>query len=471
MVNQFIEDLLRDNLDFDPTPGQVGLIHSLANFIGTPGENEIFLVKGYAGTGKTTVVNALVKTLNALKLSSVLLAPTGRAAKVLSSYTSLPAYTIHKKIYRQQSGKDGMGNFTLDYNPHKNTFFIVDESSMIGDRSYGLSSFGSGDLLSDLIEYVHNKKKCHLIILGDTAQLPPVGIEISPALEKLKLESMGLTATEVYLRDVVRQALDSGILYNATDIRRKIEEDRIEKPLIRTKDFADIQRVSGVELIEEIENSYNRYSEDETMIISWSNKRANKFNQGIRNQILWRESEISMGDHLMVVKNNYFWKTGDQRIDFIANGDILRIERINGYQDLYGYRFADVTISFLDYEEVEIDAKMMIDTLSIETSSLPVNSQKDFFQKVMMDYEDEKNQKKRIRMVLQNEFFNALQVKFSYAVTCHKAQGGQWKAVFIDPGYYRPEMMSKEYLRWLYTAFTRATEKIFLVNFPDEWFL
>ena len=470
MLKNFINQELTNNLGLKPTIGQRDLLEKISSFIADPGLEEVFVIKGYAGTGKTTIVNTLVRTLSKLGRHSILIAPTGRAAKVLTSYTGQAAYTIHKKIYRQKSGKDGLGNFVLDKNYHKNSFFIVDEASMIGDRGMGNNQFGTGDLLGDLKEFVNQGKNCQLILIGDTAQLPPVGLDISPALNLANLQSLGFASKEVYLRDVVRQSADSGILENATMLRQKIEDGANDKPIFNTDDFSDIQRVSGVDLIDEIENSYSKYGEDETIIISRSNKRANKFNQGVRNQILWREEEISMGDLLMIVKNNYFWVHPDENLDFIANGDIARIDRIHGYQSMHGYRYADVSLSFPDYEKLTIEAKILIDTLSLDTAALAIEKQKELFQTILEDYADEKTKKDRVKKVIEDPFFNALQVKFAYAVTCHKAQGGQWKSVFIDPGFFREDMMDVEYMRWLYTAFTRATEKLYLVNFPDEWF-
>ncbi|MFW5820047.1 MAG: ATP-dependent DNA helicase [Bacteroidota bacterium] len=470
MLKNYLHRELKQNLEFEPTPGQEELLKMLGDFLSAPSPGEIFLIKGYAGTGKTTIVNSLVHTLTVFKQKSVLLAPTGRAAKVLSSYTSYPAFTIHKKIYRQKSGRDGLGRFVLDRNPHKNSIFIVDEASMIGDRSTDSSQFGSGDLLTDMLTYVESGNGCRLILIGDIAQLPPVGLEISPALDKSYLERMGYSIREAYLRDVVRQALDSGILENATRLRKQLEENEVPLPEIHLQGFPDIQRVEGAELIEELETSYSRYGEGETIVISRSNKRANKFNMGIRNQILWREEEISTGDLLMIVKNNYHWVSPEDGLDFIANGDIARLERIVSYHTLYNHRYADVIISLPDYKNLEIDARVNLDTLSIDTASMPLSEQKELYRLIMEDYADETDKKKQMKKLIEDPFFNALQIKYAYAVTCHKAQGGQWKSVFVDPGFFREDMINREYLRWLYTAFTRATEKLYLVNFPDEFF-
>ncbi len=470
MLKNYLYKELKQNLEFEPTQGQDLLLKMMGDYLSAPSFNEIFLIKGYAGTGKTTTVNALVHTLSTFKQKSVLLAPTGRAAKVLSSYTGSPAFTIHKKIYRQQSGKDGLGRFVLDRNLHKNTVFIVDEASMIGDRAYESNQFGSGDLLADLISYVDSGSDCRLILIGDVAQLPPVGLEISPALDKAYLERMGYNIREAYLRDVVRQALDSGILKNATDLRQKLDSEEAGMPEIKIGGFPDIVRLGGAELIEELESSYYKYGESETIVVSRSNKRANKFNMGIRNQILWREEEISVGDLLMIVKNNYHWVSPEEGLDFIANGDIAKLERIIRYYSMYDHRYADVIITLPDYKNLEIEARINLDTLNMDTASMPADEQKKLFDTIMEDYPEEPDRKKKMKKVIENPFFNALQVKFAYAVTCHKAQGGQWKSVFVDPGFFREDMINREYIRWLYTAFTRASEKLYLVNFPDEFF-
>ncbi len=430
---------------------------------------EIMVIKGYAGTGKTTLVNSLVKTLAEMRQRSVLLAPTGRAAKVLFSYTGFTAWTIHKKIYKQKSGSDGLGSFVLDNNMHKDTYFIVDEASMIGTAT-GDSLFGTGDLLRDLLQYVDNDRNCKLVLIGDTAQLPPVGMDVSPALDKKVLESNGWRVSEYTLTDIVRQAKDSGVLMNATLLRDHITKADIKIPTLDTESFPDIERVGGAELLDLLSDSYDRAGEDDTIVVTRSNKRANRFNAGIRSQILWREEQISKGDLLMVVKNNYYWKDEGKKIDFIANGDIARIERVIGFEEIYGLHFADVTLSFLDYGGLEFDTKVMLDVLEVEGPSLPMEQQREFYATIMEDYPELTNRKKRAEKMSTDPYFNALQVKFAYAVTCHKAQGGQWKNVFLDQGYFVEDMMSMDYLRWLYTAFTRAVENLYLVNFSDKFF-
>ncbi|MBE9467599.1 MAG: AAA family ATPase [Bacteroidetes bacterium] len=475
MIKNNILDLFKENFKYKPTKNQEKLIYELTNLIinfeRQHKDNEIFLLKGYAGTGKTTIISSFVKILNNLHLKTVLLAPTGRAAKVLSFYSGKNAYTIHKKIYRQKSAKDGFGKFVLNKNLHSYTFFIVDEASMISNSSNEATMFGSGRLLEDLIEYVYNDKKCMLIIVGDTAQLPPVGIDTSPALECDILEGYNLKVNELELTEVIRQSFNSGILFNATKLRVQIKEKPMEFffPKIKLKGFEDINKISGEDLIDEISTAYDKYGIEETIVVSRSNKRANKYNQGIRNSILYREEEISAGDYLMIVKNNYHWLGEDEKIDFIANGDIVEITRIKSYQEKYGIRFADVTIRFVDYD-LEIDTKIMLSTLSIETASLNYEQNKKLYYSVLADYSDIKSKKTQYELVKKDPFFNALQVKFSYAITCHKSQGGQWKAVFVDQGYLNDDMLNVEYLRWLYTAITRSTEKLYLVNFKSEFF-
>ncbi|MCG8410018.1 MAG: AAA family ATPase [Bacteroidales bacterium] len=469
MLANHIKNIILDNFKHKPTTDQDKLMDMLASFVMNENSKQIFLIKGYAGTGKTTVISALIKAFRKLKIKSVLMAPTGRAAKVLAAYSKKNAFTIHKKIYRQKSSKDGFGTFILDTNLHSNTFFIVDEASMISNQLNDSSIFGSGRLLDDLIKYVYNDKACKLILIGDTAQLPPVRLDISPALDKIELESFDLNVIENILTNVVRQTQESGILTNATHIRNLISERDTSFPQLRIQNQCDIQKIKGSELIDTINDSYDKSGFENTIIITRSNKRANQYNKGIRSQILWREEEISVGDFLMIVKNNYYWLEDNDKIDFIANGDIAEIIKIKKYHELYGFRFADVTLNFVDYD-IELDCKIFLDTLHIDTAALSSDDNKNLFYSILEDYKCLKTKKMQYEKVKNNEFFNALQVKFSYAITCHKAQGGQWENVFIDHGYLTEEMMNVEYLRWLYTAFTRSAEKLYLVNFNKKFF-
>ena len=441
-------------------------IDALSEFILSDNDRKVFLLCGYAGTGKTTLISALVRTMAQLERKTTLLAPTGRAAKVFSSYSGKSAHTIHKCIYRQKSIMDN-ATFTLSENRAQNTLFIVDEASMISNDG------SSGGLLDDLIEFVYSGRGCSMLLLGDTAQLPPVGEVESSALTNSYLRSMFLDVTAVELKQVMRQLNDSGILYNATMLRQRIEEeDTYDLPQIAFKGFDDICNVQGEELIEAIETSYNKAGMDETIILCRSNKRANVYNEGIRRRILYREEELSRGDMLMIVKNNYYWreqlgkedKTILEKLDFIANGDIAEIIRVHGTEEMYGFRFADVTLSLIDYEDCEIDVKIMLDTLTSESPSLTREENEKLFNAVWEDYPEIRSKRKRMEEIRKNPYYNALQVKYGYAVTCHKAQGGEWKRVFIDQGYISEDMISPDYYRWLYTAFTRASEKLHLVN-------
>jgi len=469
LKNHIVEQLIA-NLKFEPTGGQREIIELISEFILDENDHSLLLIKGFAGTGKTTLVNSIVKTLKNFQLKTNLLAPTGRAAKVLTSYTKKTAYTIHKKIYRQKSSTDGFGKFTLDLNPYKDTIFIVDEASMISNSSMEMSMFGTGRLLDDLIQYVYNDRNCKLILIGDTAQLPPVRLDISPALDSYYLEQYGLNVYSYELTEVVRQADDSGILSNATQIRENIAEFYNDYPKFEIENFPDIENLSGEDLIDTISDSYDKVGEDETIIVCRSNKRANIYNQGVRGKILWREEEICQGDQLMVVKNNYKYVPDIKHVDFVANGDIVQIKRIRGYQEEYGFRFADVVLCLADYEEHEMDAKILLDTLMYEGPSLNKEDNMKLFNAVQEDYMDIRNKKQRFEKLREDKFLNALQVKYAYAVTCHKAQGGQWKHVYIDQGYFIDDMLDVEYLRWLYTAFTRATENLYLVNFKKDFF-
>ena len=445
-------------------------MENLAEFLLSEDDRKVFLLCGYAGTGKTSLISALVRTLEQLERKTVLLAPTGRAAKVFSGYSGKSAHTIHKCIYRQKSILDG-NTFTLTENRAQNTLFIVDEASMISNE--GNSIGGTGALLNDLVEFVYSGRGCSLLLLGDTAQLPPVGEQLSPALTESYLRSMFLNVTRVELTQVMRQLDNSGILYNATTLRQSIAaEDTYSLPQIKLDGFEDIQNVQGDELIEAIESSYNKAGMDETIILCRSNKRANVYNEGIRRRILYREEELSRGDMLMIVKNNYYWrevlgkedKTLLEKLDFIANGDMAEIVRVNGTEEMYGFRFADVTLSFIDYEDCEMDVKILLDTLTSESPSLTREESERLFTAVWEDYPEIRSKRKRMEEVRKNPYYNALQVKYGYAVTCHKAQGGEWKRVFIDQGYISEDMVNPDYYRWLYTAFTRASEKLHLVN-------
>jgi len=470
MLREHLKIQLTSYLEYEPTQGQQDLFDRITGFISRPAQPEILLVRGYSGTGKTTSVRALVRLLDNMGHSSVLLAPTGRAAKVLSEYTGKEAYTIHKKIYRQKSSKDGFGKFVLNYNRAYETIFVVDEASMISNCSSESSLFGSGALLNDLIDFVFGGKRCKLILIGDTAQLPPVGTSLSEALDKEKLEHFGYPVTEVLLDEVVRQAKDSGIHTNATVIRRQIANLDIKIPRFKVEYFKDICRISGREVIELLEDYYQGGNPDDTIIIVRSNKMANKYNEGIRRQIMYKEEQITAGDMVMVVKNNYYWLPEIEEADFIANGDILHIDRIHGYEERYGYHFADVTVSFTTREMPPLDVKVLLDTLWIDSPSLTSEQNKELFYRILENYPAEKNKKKAFDQVRNDPFFNALQIKFAYAITCHKAQGGQWKTVFLDQGFIPKEQITIEYLRWLYTAVTRATDKLYLVNFPDYYF-
>ena len=470
MRDTIIYNQLCKNLGNTPTDDQSSALKKIAGYICDNNNDVIFLMTGYAGTGKTSVISSIVKTLEMLRMRTVLLAPTGRAAKVLASYAGRQAYTIHKKIYRQKSSKDGLGSFTLDRNLHKDTFFIVDEASMVSNSSGDSSLFGSGRLLDDLIEFVYSGTDCKLILVGDTAQLPPVGSVVSPALDSTTISEYGFGLVTAELKQVVRQSENSGVLMNATRVRLQVAENNLVHPSIDCINFEDTVRISGEELIEEISSAYGSCSLEGTIIVVNSNKQANRYNQGIRNLIFYREEEIGPGDMVMVVKNNYFIiKEEEDGVGFIANGDIAEVKRIRKYEELYGFRFADMVLWFGDYN-LEIEAKVMMDVLHLDTPALPSERNRELFQNVMSDYLHIKTRRKQYEAVRNNPYFNALQIKFAYAVTCHKAQGGQWERVFIDQGMFNRNEISIDYLRWFYTALTRSTDKVYLVNFSDEWF-
>ncbi|HRZ98587.1 MAG TPA: AAA family ATPase [Paludibacter sp.] len=465
MLENFISSKIIAELPFEPTSQQDELLKKLGTFVSESLAEKVFLLKGYAGTGKTTVVSALVRALNGLEQKTVLLAPTGRAAKVLSAYSGFPAFTIHKKIYRQKAL--GEYSFQLADNLHTYTLFIVDEASMISNVG-GDTAFGSGCLLDDLIKYVYSGDGCFLLLLGDIAQLPPVMQPQSPALEKDKLEGYGLHVTDFSLTQVVRQALESGILHNATNIRHLLADEKVnEFPKFILDGFSDICKLNGMDLIDEIQRAYNGVGVEETIVVTRTNKRANLYNNGIRSRVLMKEDEISNGDLLMVTKNNYYWNKPYKEIDFIANGDILEIVRIRKYHEIYGFRFADLTLRSLDFGW-EIDAMIWLDTMNSDSPTQVNELQQKLFETIAEDYPEITNRRFLIKKIYENQYFNALQVKFAYAVTCHKAQGGQWKKVFIDPGQVSDERLNSDFYRWLYTALTRASENVYLVNFPEK---
>jgi exodeoxyribonuclease-5 len=468
MLADHINHLIRQNLVHAPTPGQEVLIEKLAGFVLDQQANRIFIVKGFAGTGKTTLISALVKTLGDIKIKTLLLAPTGRAAKVFSGYAGKNAFTIHRKIYRQRSAKDGFGDFILNKNLFNNLVILVDEASMISDTSSDGTVFGSGRLLADLISFVNNGQNCRLILIGDTAQLPPVGIILSPALDKSELSLYMPVAGEFLLTDIVRQNRDSGILQNATIVRNQITVGDLSIPLLKQHSLHDIQFIGGFDLVEIMERAYNKCGIEDVIMLCRSNKKANQYNAGIRKQVFYREEEISSGDLLMVVKNNYFWLKDKPELDFIANGDILRVLKIRKYTERYGFRFALALVHLIDYN-LDFEAWIMLDTLTTESASLGQEDNRKLYTSVLEDYSHLDSRNKQYQAVKEDEFFNALQVKYAYAVTCHKAQGGQWRTVFIDQGYVNAGRIDLEYLRWLYTAITRATEELYFVNFSKEF--
>ena len=469
MLNNYLTQQIKRNFCYQPTEEQEKAIESIADFLFKPENDTLLLLKGYAGTGKTTLIGAVVRTLSEMRAGYVLMASTGRAAKVFSRYSGFSAYTIHKKIYRQKSFSNDLDNFSLNDNLHKNTLFIVDEASMISNDGLTGASFGSGRLLDDLIEYVYAGQGCRLLIIGDDAQLPPVGEDESPALSAEVLRGYGLGVTECILTEVIRYSGRNGILSNATMLRERMAADDIyDLPVLTLKGYEDISSIPGSELIEAINSSYNEVGMDETMVICRSNKRAYLYNKGIRNTILYREEELSTGDILMIAKNNYHWTADCKEMDFIANGDIAVVRRVRRTQEMYGFRFADVVLSFPDHNDIEFELKILLDTLHSDYPSLSKEDSDRLFNAVMEDYSDITNKKERMKKLKEDSFYNALQVKYAYAVTCHKAQGGQWKRIFIDQGYITEDTFTPDYYRWLYTALTRASEKLYLVNWPES---
>ena len=460
-----------EKLSVQPTKNQKKIIESFSNYLSEDNSSTFFILNGYAGTGKTTLIAAIVSALKSLGIKTILLAPTGRAAKVLSQYSGEKALTIHKRIYREQTNAAYESKFSLNINRENEALFIVDEASMLSSGTNADKTiFGSGSLLDDLIQYVRSGKRCRLMLVGDSAQLPPVGDDYSPALSPVEFLPFGEVVYQT-MDEVVRQEQSSGILFNATLVRCMLENSIFEIPHLDMQ-YNDIEAVNGGEFLEKLQECYDKYGRDQTIVITRSNKRANRYNEGIRRNILFAEEEIESGDMLMVVKNNYHYteRIEDCPMSFIANGDIARLKRIRRFEELYGFRYANAVLEFGDYDNTEIECKVLLDTINSESPSLTYEQSQKLFYEVEKDYADIKSKIKRFKEIRENEYFNALQVKFSYAVTCHKAQGGQWSAVFIDRFLFGDEPMTKDMLRWLYTALTRATERVFLVNFDEKFF-
>ena len=455
-------------MGFQPTDGQVEVLRVFGAFIASRDPRSVMLLSGSAGTGKTTLTAALVRTLAAVGQKVVLMAPTGRAAKVLAVNAGMPALTIHRKIYRQRVFE---GDFNLNDNLHADTLFVVDEASMIANDGFTQSVFGSGRLLDDLVQYVYGGRNCRMMLIGDTAQLPPVGEEESPALSADHMATYDMQVFAASLTEVLRQSRQSGILYNADIIRSMITHDELTQlPRITFARFADIRIVPGDELIEQLATSYSEVGQDETMVVTRSNKWAAIYNQGIRNTVLGCEEMLTTGDMLMIVKNNYFWTEQQEKapISFIANGDRAVVRRVRCVHELYGLHFADLTLSFPDYDDYELTATAVTDSLMAEAPALTQEQSQALYDGVMADYADIRHKRDRIDKVRHDAHFNAVQIKYAYAVTCHKAQGGQWAHVYVDQGYMTDGMVTPDYIHWLYTAFTRATDKLYLVNWPRQ---
>ena len=463
---------------FPPTQEQAHALEVFAEFLTDRDPHAVMILRGSAGTGKTTLSGAIVRTLKEIRQKVMLLAPTGRAAKVFSLNSGSPAYTIHRRIYREKSFSGVEGQFNLNDNLYTDTLFMVDEASMIANMGLGGMSFGSGCLLDDLVHFVYQGRNDRLLLIGDKAQLPPVGEEESPALHAAMLEGYGLKVYECDLNEVLRQSEKSGILYNATMIRQMITHDDITQlPKIHFAGYSDIKLMPGAELIEALADSYHHVGLDDTIVVTRSNKRANIFNQGIRNMVLDREEELSQGDILMIVKNNYYWMEEERKSNnklqsndipaFLANGDRAKVLKVRRRIDLYGFRFATLLLQFPDYDNYELEATVLLDTLTSEAPALTHEQQEQLFHQIEEDYQDIPLKADRMKAIRQDQFFNALQVKFAYAVTCHKAQGGQWAHVYVDQGYMTDDMLNPDYIHWLYTAFTRATEMLYLVNWPE----
>ena len=470
MFSTHIATQIYAKICFETTPGQKKIIEKLSEYLADDDFSKIFVLNGYAGTGKTTLIAALVAALKELEIKCVLLAPTGRAAKVLARYAREKAHTIHKRIYRQRTTADYESKFSLNINPERGAVFIVDEASMLSDHTSAGALFGSGSLLRDLIDYVRSGRGCRLILVGDSAQLPPVGSDFSPALDPATMRAFGEVVYGT-MDEVVRQEAQSGILFNATLVRCMLERGICEIPRLRM-DFPDIEAVGGGEFLEKLQDCYAQYGRDETIVITRSNRRANRYNEGIRRNVLCAEEEIESGDMLMVVKNNYYYPehTENCPMNFIANGDIARLKRLRRFEEFYGFRFATALLEFPDYDDAEIECRILLDTIASESPSLTREESTRLFFEVEKDYLEIRSKLKRFREIRENPHYNAVQVKFSYAVTCHKAQGGQWRAVFVDRCLFGDEPMTRDMLRWLYTALTRATDKLYLVNFDEAFY-
>lgn len=468
MINKttYFLELLRKSIAIEPTASQRAFMETMAYFMASDERFKVFLLKGYAGTGKTTMLKTYVQCLEKIKTNVVLLAPTGRAAKVLFAYTGKKAYTIHKQIYTLKR-KGGYTFLELAHNPYSNTVFIIDEASMIGNQISGNERYGEGRrLLEDLLRYIYRGKNCIAVFSGDDAQLPPVGSIVSPALSKEYIEqNFSLNVFEVLLTDVVRQQAQSGILAYATEIRKNISKREISYPVINF-DYPDVISLNPAQLEDELQAAYNQYGLENCLVITRSNKRANSFNKQIRSRILQHEDELCAGDRLMAVKNNYHWLDNNSEIGFIANGDIMQLLRVKNKENIYEQDFANVRLEFNDYEQHQaVELKIILSSLYTETAHLPQQLLEDLYKNIELDYAEEPSKVKKREKILNNDYYNALQVKYAYAITCHKAQGGQWPCVFIDRGFFTEDMLDLDYLRWLYTAFTRATEKLYLINF------
>ncbi|MNJ95156.1 ATP-dependent RecD-like DNA helicase [compost metagenome] len=472
MNSSLFYKVLRQKFPFNPTVKQDIFLQKAAEFITNNNKNELFVLKGYAGTGKTTIISTIVNHLVDANKKYVLLAPTGRAAKVISGYSHKPAFTIHKRIYFPKKGSEGSVGFTLQPNKFTNTIFIVDEASMISDTIQESKMYENGSLLDDLISYVYSGNNCKMILIGDTAQLPPVNSDLSPALN---IDSLSLNYDKdvhhIELDEVMRQEENSGILYNATELREILKSAFMDTFQFKLRGFKDIVRlVDGYDIQDAINQAYSNYSIEDTAFIVRSNKRANQYNQQIRTRILSRESELSTGDFMMVVKNNYFWLNEKSEAGFIANGDIIEILEIFRIEELYGFKFARVKVRMVDYaSQIPFETYLLLDTVESESPSLTYEQSNLLYQEIMKDYEDETSQYKKFLKIKNSPYFNALQVKFSYAITCHKSQGGQWNTVFVEQPYL-PEGINKDYIRWLYTAITRAKDRLYLIGFKDDHF-